>query len=372
MRRTALWQAAELRATARDPAGAARVYAAYVQQYPAPFGPAVEARQVLAELARSANDPTARKHWLDEIVVADRAAGSQRTDRSRYLAATASLELARPLDAATRAVKLTLPLDKTLAAKSKTLEAALGAYGRAEEYGVAAVTTAATYAMADLYRELGKALLESARPPGLDADELEQYALLLEEQAFPFEEKAIGLHERNARRTAEGIYDASVRRSLADLAQLKPARYARTESSVAPVASATAPPATAQTIIEANVAYEAGRLDAAAARLTAVLSVDPANAAALNRLGVTHRQLGQFVEARAAYERAVLADATHADPERNLAILLDLYLDDAGAAVAHYERYQALTQGSDKDVSAWLVELKSRLAAVARTAEVQP
>ena len=164
---------------------------------------------------------------------------------------------------------------------------------------MAAVTTAATYAMADLYRELGKALLESARPPGLDADELEQYDLLLEEQAFPFEEKAIGLHERNARRTAEGLYDASVRRSLADLAQLKPARYARTESTVAPVASATAPPATAQAITEANVAYEAGDWTAAAARLTAVLSVDPANAAAVNRLGVTHRQLGEFVEARA-------------------------------------------------------------------------
>ena len=111
-----------------------------------------------------------------------------------------------PLDATARAD----PADacrstSALAAKSKALEQALGAYGQAEEYGVAQVTTAATYAMADLYRHLGKALLDSERPRELDAEELEQYDMLLEEQAFPFEEKAIGIHERNARRAAEGI-----------------------------------------------------------------------------------------------------------------------------------------------------------------------
>ena len=74
--------------------------------------------------------------------------------------------------------------------------------------------------MADLYRDLARALLASERPTGLSAEELEQYDLLLEEQAYPFEEKAIGVHERNAGRARKGIYDQWVRDSYAALAEM--------------------------------------------------------------------------------------------------------------------------------------------------------
>ena len=60
--------------------------------------------------------------------------------------------------------------------------------------------------------------------------------MLLEEQAFPFEEKAIELHILNAQRAAAGVYDEWVRRSFARLAELSPARYARTERREAYVA----------------------------------------------------------------------------------------------------------------------------------------
>ncbi len=73
--------------------------------------------------------------------------------------------------------------------------------------------------------------MTSQRPKGLKKDELEQYNVLLEEQAFPFEEKAIELHEINAKRTADGIYDSSVRGSFAALGQLRPARYGKVERS---------------------------------------------------------------------------------------------------------------------------------------------
>ena len=139
---------------------------------------------------------------------------------------------------------------------------------------------------------------------------------------------------------AQGIYDEWVRRSYADLAQLKPGRYARDERA----AEATAGNA----------------------------STAPEAAAAVNREGVLQRRDGNFAAARAAYERALTLDPTHADAERNLAILLDLYLDDPSAALPHYERCQALTQGTDKEVTAWLVELKTRLTAVTRTAVAQP
>jgi tetratricopeptide (TPR) repeat protein len=339
VRRAALWQAAELYASGGDASGAARAWADYVARFPAPAGPAIDARQELADLARAAQDAPARERWLRELVAAEGAAGAERSDRTRFLAAHASLELARPLDAQARAVRLALPLDKSLTAKRKALEAALGAYSAAEGYGVAGVSTASAYAMADLYRDLGRALLDSDRPPGLSAEELEQYDVLLEEQAFPFEEKAIGLHERNARLASQGLYDEWVRRSYADLAQLKPARYAREER------TSELPPGALPIVV---------------------------SAAAANREGVALRGQGEFAAARAAYERALAIDPACADAERNLAILLDLYLDDPAAALVHFERYQSLTQDSDREVTAWLVELRARIATITRTAEAQP
>ena len=65
-------------------------------------------------------------------------------------------------------------------------------------------------------------------------------------------------------------------------------------------------------------------------------------------------------------------DPNFADAERNLAILLDLYLDDPQAALPHYERYQLLTQGADTQVTAWVAELKARIATMTRTAEATP
>ena len=108
-----------------------------------------------------------------------------------------------------------MPLDKSLAAKQARMQEALAAYGKAADYGIAEVTTAANYEIAELYHALSKDLYASERPPELTTDELEQYDILLEEQAFPFEEEAIELHETNAARTADGIYDEWVRKSLA-------------------------------------------------------------------------------------------------------------------------------------------------------------
>ena len=246
-------------------------------------------------------------------------------------------------------MRLVVPLDRSLLARKKALETALAAYGRAADYAVAPVTTAAAYATADLYRDFGRALLESERPRNLTPDEIEQYDLLLEEQAFPFEEKAIAIHERNARRAAEGLYDEWVRNSFAALAELKPGRYARAER---------------------DPGVDAAVLDLGAVESGPV--ADPLGAVLSNQLGIAYRRAGRFADARASYERAIVADPTLADAECNLGILLDLYLDDPEAALPHYERYQALTGESDPKVAAWLAELRTRLGLVQRTAETQP
>ncbi|HMB73827.1 MAG TPA: hypothetical protein VKQ06_09665, partial [Gammaproteobacteria bacterium] len=164
-----------------------------------------------------------------DIVTADAAAGADRTDRTRFLAAHAQLELAQPRRDAFRATRLVVPLQDTLAAKRARMEEALQAYGNAADYGVEEVTTAATYEIAELYHTLSRDLFASQRPPELTAEELSQYDLLLEEQAFPFEEEAIDVHEVNARRTADGVYDEWVKGSIEALGELLPVRYAKQE-----------------------------------------------------------------------------------------------------------------------------------------------
>ena len=235
--REALWQAAELYGAQGALADERRVYAEIVESFPEPFAESLEARYKLAELASAAGDSASRRDWLGSIIAADAAAGTARSARSQTLAAEASLELAAPKRDAFLAVKLTIPLKQSLKLKKDRMEVALAAYGKAADYGIAAVTTAATFEIADLYYGLSQDLMDSERPAELSAEEVEQYDILLEEQAFPFEEQAIELFEANAVRTRDGIYDDSVRRSFARLADLMPARYAKSERSENLVAS---------------------------------------------------------------------------------------------------------------------------------------
>ncbi len=233
--RAALWQSAELYEKGGDKGGAlapaVKAYERYAKTYREPFEANVEARYRLALLARKEGNVARHVAGMKDVLRADQTAGAARTDRTRYLGAQAALALAEPLRDAYRGVALVEPLQKNLKLKKARLEEVLKAYALAADYGVTEVATAATFQTAELYSDFGKAMLGSQRPKGLKKVELEQYDVLLEEQAFPFEEKAIELHEANARRGAKGLYDKWVQASYAALARLRPVRYAKAERS---------------------------------------------------------------------------------------------------------------------------------------------
>jgi TolA-binding protein len=229
VQREATLQAADLYEKAGNAAKSRVMLEAFVKHFPEPLNPAMEARNKLSMIAAKSGDYSGRDYWLREIINADRAAGAARTDRSKALAAKATLAFAAPAREEFMRIKLVVPLKKSLAEKRKAMEAALKAYSQAADYQVAEVTTAATYESAELYRQLGKDLMGSERPKNLSKDEIEQYDVLLEEQAFPFEEKAIQLHEVNTARAKDGTYDEWVQKSFAALAQLNPGRYAKVE-----------------------------------------------------------------------------------------------------------------------------------------------
>jgi len=93
------------------------------------------------------------------------------------------------------------------------------------------VTAAATYYMAETYFDFSRSLAESERPTDLEPVELAEYELVLEEEAFPFEEKAIDLHEENLELLQAGVFNSWTENSLGKLAELVPGRYAKNEMS---------------------------------------------------------------------------------------------------------------------------------------------
>ena len=229
--RDTLWQAAELYEKANAKPAAAKAYERFLALNPPSLESAVEVRWRIAQIARDGGNASREAALMREIFAADQGGAAARTDRTRYLGATAALSIAEPVAAEFRRVELVEPLQRHLKLKKEKMEQALKAYSVAAEYGVADVTTAATFRIASVYRDFGKALMSSERPKKLSKPELDQYNVMLEEQAFPFEEKATELHELNAHRAASGVYDKWVKSSFDALRELRPVRYGKTEIS---------------------------------------------------------------------------------------------------------------------------------------------
>lgn len=229
-KRDLMWRAAELYQQDGQPDQAIAIYKKYVKAYPYPLERSIELRHKIVESYRAKNDTKNRNFWLNEIIRADAAGKSERSARSKYLAASASLELIQPLHRSYKKAKLTIPLKPSLKKKKKLMQQSIDAYSRAMKYQVQEVTTEATFQIAEIYNDFASSLMNSQRPKGLDEDQLEEYELLLEEQAFPFEEKAIDIHLANFKRIPDGTYDEPIKKSLQALGRLMPFRYARIES----------------------------------------------------------------------------------------------------------------------------------------------
>jgi hypothetical protein len=180
----------------------------------------------------AANDAAAREGQLRAIVAVDAAArGDARTPRVRTLAARSALVLAEQQYRSFGAIALVQPFERSLQRKKQGMDAALDAFGRLVDYEVGEVTAAATFYMAEVYYDFSQALMQAERPANLTGHALEEYELALEEEAFPFEEQAIAVHEKNLELMRTGYFDAWIEKSLDALAKRMPGRYAKRELS---------------------------------------------------------------------------------------------------------------------------------------------
>lgn len=229
LQRTSLYLAAELYERASDTGQAIEQYRRYAHGHPVPLADNMEAQFRLTELYAATGESAKRNFWLERLVDSHTQAGTSQTGRSTYLAAFSASELAELSFNDFVALPLRLPLQQSLPRKRAALERALNEQKQVLNYGVAEFATRASQRMGAIYHRLSRDLMDSERPEGLSLLELEQYDILLEEQAYPFEEKAIEVYETNARRSWDDIYDRWVQQSFESLAEILPARYGKRE-----------------------------------------------------------------------------------------------------------------------------------------------
>lgn len=227
--RDALARSARLYERAGRPDEAEQRYGLLIETFPESLEPTMEARHRLAQLADTRHAEDEKRKWLRSMLRAHDQAGSEKTERTTYLASSAALDLGRDQARNFEEIELDVPIDKSLRRKQGVMAAAIEYLDKTLDYGLAEHATEATLLIAGLYAHMAVELMESDRPADLSALESEQYEILLEEQAFPFEERAIEFHEFNVGRIKDEIYDAFVARSLDVLRDMMPVRYGKTE-----------------------------------------------------------------------------------------------------------------------------------------------
>lgn len=225
----ALTQAAELQENKGNRREAIRLYAQIAEKKDIPFAQRVELQYKLALLNEEDGNNAQRDAWLARVVESYQKGGSQNTNRTRLLAAEASFRNAEPLFQRFVGIPLTQPLGASIKQKKQAMDAVLNAYASTAEIGVLQFTTAATFRLGEAYRNFAKAIMESERPAGMADDALEEYELLLEDQALPMEDKAIEILEANTSRVKDGSWDQWIQKSFNSLGELQPGRYKKQE-----------------------------------------------------------------------------------------------------------------------------------------------
>ena len=230
LKMAALWQAAQLHLQKKNTNDAIRLFTEYTNTYKDPFPQYLEAMNHLIDIYEAGGQTANATIWRKRIINANsKAYKNQKTERTQFIASSASLKLAQQRQGEFEQIQLVNPIKTNLHKKKTAMQAAVQLYGQTSAFGIHETTTESIFEIGSIYEHFSKALLNSERPLNLKGAELEQYEILLEDQAFPFEAKAIEFYETNLSRVPEGGYNDWIAKGLARLEELFPARYKRHE-----------------------------------------------------------------------------------------------------------------------------------------------
>lgn len=228
LKRSALWQSAELYEKGADLWSSIRTYKKYARNYKTPVSLNVEAKHKLTEIYASLGLNKKRDYWLKNIInAADMS--SNASDRMRYLASNASMVIAREEYNNFSSIKLTIPLKVSLRKKKKVLKEALSSLKNVNKYNRFEHVSESIYWIAEIYYNFSENLMNSERPKNISGVELEQYNVLLEDQAIPFEDQAIRYFIQNTKVSNKGVYNRWMSKSFDKLSMIYPSKYMRVE-----------------------------------------------------------------------------------------------------------------------------------------------
>ena len=112
-----------------------------------------------------------------------------------------------------------------------------------------------------------------------------------------------------------------------------------------------------------GLAYNAqDKLADAERALATAVEINPRMVEAQNVLASVYRRQGEIEKAAQMYKQAIAQDPTYANTHYNLALLLDVYLQDYAGAVEHYERYLELNGDSDRNVELWMAQAQRAMS----------
>lgn len=228
VKRAALWKAAELYDNKNNIADAVIAYRDYAHTYKTPYPANMEAMYRLTELYKKMGDTQKQTFWQTRISnIDEKTTKRNKTDRTNFIGSKTILELAQSKQHQFNNIQLKEPLAVNLKKKKTAMQAAVKLFGQASTYGIAEITTEATHSIGQIYLDFSESLLTSQIPKNLGEEERIQYTILLEDQAFPFEEKAIEFYEANLTRTKDGTTNTWLDASFTQLQSLFPVRYQR-------------------------------------------------------------------------------------------------------------------------------------------------
>ncbi len=226
--RVSRYRAAELYLQIGDLEQAIIHFRFYAHNFSEPVAMRFEAMHHMDELYQQTGESNKRMYWLRkkrDLYLS--LVPKQQSDRAKQLAASAMYVLSESDFVAYQNAKLSLPLAQSLKKKQTLLNRSLENYQQIVSVGAYDFVSLSYFRMAKLYEILASDLLSSEIPGQLNDLERSQYEILLEEQAYPFEEKAISLHQENLQLGWQLGWNDAVKDSLAALENLSPAQFRR-------------------------------------------------------------------------------------------------------------------------------------------------